>query len=273
MGTDTKIEWCDHTFNPWRGCAKISPGCDHCYAAQMAGRNPAVLGQWGPKGTRPIACEAYWAQPEKWHRQAVKAGRRAKVFVASMADFHEHLPGMPAIQEARERTYGLVSRCTALDWLFLTKRPEHVWHQWPKSWRFNGPPANLWLGISAENASTLHTRSSRLEVISAEVRFISLEPLLAPVDLYWNVEGSEEPTLDWVIVGCESGPRCRPCELHWVETILVECMQFGIPVFVKQLPADRVKCPSPTAGVCRHPEHWPANLRVQEWPRKVASSV
>lgn len=89
MGTETKIEWTDHTFNPWRGCSKVSPGCDHCYAETMSKRNPGVLGVWGDAGTRVVASESYWKQPLKWDRQSATDGVRRRVFCASLADVFE----------------------------------------------------------------------------------------------------------------------------------------------------------------------------------------
>lgn len=109
MGTTTKIQWCDHTFNPWRGCTKVSPGCAHCYADTQAKRNPRTLGIWGPTGTRVVASEATWKEPLKWNRQAACCCRktsadtehesgcpqanRPRVFCASMADVFESWNG------------------------------------------------------------------------------------------------------------------------------------------------------------------------------------
>ncbi len=92
MGSNSKIEWTDHTFNPWRGCQRVSPGCVHCYAAAQSKRNPSLLGVWGPEaveGKRVLAAESMWAQPLKWNEQAEKAGVRQKVFCASFADVFE----------------------------------------------------------------------------------------------------------------------------------------------------------------------------------------
>src|SRR3954469_785782 len=86
MSANSKIEWTHHTFNPWRGCTKVSAGCANCYAETQSGRNPRVLGVWGPKGTRVVAAEAYWREPLKWDAQAKAAGERRRVFCASLAD-------------------------------------------------------------------------------------------------------------------------------------------------------------------------------------------
>lgn len=92
MGENTKIQWCDHTFNPWRGCTQVSAGCAHCYAAAQAKRNPRVLGVWGTYGTRVVASEAMWREPSLWDRRAREDGVRRRVFCASMADVFEDVP-------------------------------------------------------------------------------------------------------------------------------------------------------------------------------------
>ena len=160
MAQDTKIEWTHHTWNPWRGCTKVSPGCAHCYADAMAKRNPDVLGVWGPNGNRVVAAESYWRQPLKWNREAEKAGERRRVFCASMADWLEdwkgsvkdgkntdlcvchacgrwvyyighcecgndqRLPRRLTLDEARARLLKTIHLTPHLDWLLLTKRPE-----------------------------------------------------------------------------------------------------------------------------------------------------
>src|SRR5262245_66670777 len=93
MAERTAIQWTTHTFNPWRGCSKVSPGCAHCYAETFAGRNPSVLGVWGPKGTRVLASKTMWSEPHRWNRQAEARGERARVFCASVADVFEDWRG------------------------------------------------------------------------------------------------------------------------------------------------------------------------------------
>jgi hypothetical protein len=120
MAETTKIQWTDHTFNPWRGCTKVSPGCAHCYAETQSKRNPKVLGVWGDAGTRPVASESYWRQPVAWDRIAKAEGRRRRVFCASLADVFEDRPELAA---PRVRLLALAALTPHLDWLFLTKRP------------------------------------------------------------------------------------------------------------------------------------------------------
>lgn len=145
MGKNTKIEWTTHTFNPWRGCTKIAPGCQHCYAADLAKRNPSTLGIWGDQGTRVVASEAMWREPLKWDKAAEKAGERHRVFCASLADVFEdwgdngvvdsdglfakdHRSGKEGItlDDVRRRLFALIDATPNLDWLVLTKRPENI---------------------------------------------------------------------------------------------------------------------------------------------------
>lgn len=192
MGEITKIEWCHHTFNPWRGCTKVSPGCANCYAERQSRRNPGVLGVWGDDGTRVVAAEAAWSEPLKWDRAANEAGERRRVFCASLADVFEDRTDlfMP-----RLRLFGLIRRTPNLDWLLLTKRPG----TWAKvvrdtlDWRLNSgglnsrdadywfaadwlngkPPANVWLGVSVEDQARANERIPALLQIPARVRFVS----------------------------------------------------------------------------------------------------
>src|SRR5262245_31212124 len=118
---NTKIEWCHHTLNPWRGCQKVSEGCAHCYALAGSKRNPAVLGEWGPGSKRVFATEYYWRLPLTWDRRAQRAGERHRVFCASMADVFEDRPDLAL---PRLRLFALSAITPHLDWLLLTKSPE-----------------------------------------------------------------------------------------------------------------------------------------------------
>src|SRR5579883_2710821 len=132
MAAATKIQWADHTFNPWIGCSKVSEGCKHCYAAALANARPAfVLGPgvprtkdgkklpiWGDEAPRRMTGAAYWRQPAKWNRGAQAAGERRRVFCASLADFFEDKPGL---DEIRTLVYEQILATPWLDWLLLTK--------------------------------------------------------------------------------------------------------------------------------------------------------
>jgi protein gp37 len=199
LAENSKIEWTDHTFNPWRGCTKVSEGCKHCYAETLSGRNPASLGIWGPKGTRVVASESYWKHPIKWNREAEKEGVRKRVFCASLADVFEGPETMPEsewpkVEQARVRLWDLIHETPHLDWLLLTKRPENVIPFWltpdcgdlPEERGYCGPirlPPNVWIGTSVEVQKAADERIPHLLKIPAKIRFLSCEPLLGPVDL------------------------------------------------------------------------------------------
>ena len=246
MAENSAIEWTDHTFNPWRGCQKVSPGCENCYAETLSHRNPGVLGEWGPPHAteRPIAAESYWRKPLAWNRQAEAAGRPARVFVASLADVFEDAP---QVVDARARLFDLMADTPWLTWLVLTKRPENVrgltpWTRWGDSW-----PVNVWLGTSVEDQQRADERIPALLDTPAAVRFLSCEPLLGPVTLErWL--GYNDPADDgayvpraaadqrirWVIVGGESGPRARPMHPAWARTLRDQCTDAGVPFLFKQ---------------------------------------
>lgn len=202
MAENSNIEWTDHTFNPWRGCVKVSPGCDHCYAETLSHRNPASLGEWGKDAKRVIAPEAYWKHPERWNREAEKLGRRARVFCASLGDVFEWRNDLAA---PRLRLFDLIRRTPHLDWLLLTKRPKNIRplidrafesaNAWPFDhnpddtmtmlyrWINGRPPSNVWLGTSVEDQTRAYERIPALLNVPAAGRFLSMEPLLGPVSL------------------------------------------------------------------------------------------
>jgi protein gp37 len=268
MGQDSKIEWTTHTFNPWRGCTKVSPGCTNCYAEKLSHRNPGVLGIWGDKGTRVVASDATWREPWKWDRVAGNAGRRDRVFCASLADVFED---RPELVEPRARLWQTILYTPNLDWLLLTKRPEKVIpalrqvHSHQRERLLNDdclaawidgthPPDNVWLGTSVENQTAADERIPHLLKVPATVRFLSVEPLLGPVDLRTIRVGEDSlarplagrtvaeqygfqvdgPRIDWVIVGGESGHGARPMHPDWVRSIRDQCQAAGVKFFMKQ---------------------------------------
>ena len=190
MGANSKIEWTTHTFNPWRGCQKVSAGCANSYAEAFSRRNPAVLGQWGPDGVRVIAKDSYWQQPLKWDRQAAAAGGpRPRVFCASLADVFER---RPELVEPRGRLFRLIDATPHLDWLILTKRPENIVGMMPAyfpnylaeagAMNQEAVRENVWLGTSVEDQAAADERIPELLKMPARVVFLSCEPLLGPVD-------------------------------------------------------------------------------------------
>jgi protein gp37 len=199
----TRISWTHHTFNPWRGCAKVSPGCAHCYAEAMAARSPAVLGEWGPGAARVVAAEGYWRQPYKWDREACEAGERRRVFCASLADVFE---GRPDLAAPRERLWGLVRATPYLDWLLLSKRPENLGAMMP-----HGDWPNVWLGTSVEDRRRLGRVAQ-----SAQVNDSSTNPRLAAPSTRAGVAGSLSASAVTTKAPASprggSIPRRKPCE-------------------------------------------------------------
>lgn len=262
------ILWCDFTFNPWVGCAKISPACDHCYAESWAKRSGIV--KWGPHDERRRTSESNWRQPLKWNAEAARLGTRFRVFCASLADVFDN--AVP--QEWRNDLFLLITQTPHLDWLLLTKRVGNVMGMVPLPWISkpfqHGPnpeniypggwPQNVWLGATICNQVEADRDIPKLLSVPGAKRFLSMEPLLGPVDLTmiddentpglsWNVltgertivhEGATgewsrtDTALDWVIVGGESGPGARPMHADWVRSLRDQCATAGVPFFFKQ---------------------------------------
>jgi protein gp37 len=144
MAEVTGIAWCDHTFNPWIGCQKVSPACDHCYAETQDVRFHGGV-HWGPGAPRRRTTDAYWRAPLLWHRKAKAAGVRRRVFCASSADVFDN-----AVPETwRQDLWALIAATPALDWLLLTKRPQNILKMLPANWGGGWP--SVWLGTSVEN--------------------------------------------------------------------------------------------------------------------------
>jgi len=291
MSDKTGIQWTDHTFNPWWGCIRVSPGCEHCYAETFAKR--LGLNVWGPAKTtgRRTFAGKHWDAPMRWNAAAKKAGVRARVFCASMADvFEDH----PAVEPERRRLWWLIRETPHLDWQLLTKRPENIARMLPADWGQGYP--NVWLGTSIESPDYAH-RFDVLRAVPAAVHFLSLEPLLGDIagvlhDRFAELGPGEEW---WAILGGESGATARPFELDWVRDALRWCDEFGVSAFVKQLGArpfcanneDAEQWPGATipfrddyephhqgelAPLQLNDSHggdwaeWPADLRVREFP-------
>lgn len=272
MAENSKIEWTDHTANFWWGCLKVSPGCEHCYADTLAHRWGKDI--WGPaKTTSRELKKGVWANVIKWNDEARASGTRRKVFCMSMGDFFED---HPQVTEWRDEALDLISRCTYLDWQILTKRPENVngmietsrSHSFSDAdmWFYANP--HVWIGTSVENQEQADKRIPELLGISAAVRFLSMEPLLGPVDLtklksnydgenrpllrhnalrgghwvgdakagFWGSEDDLDPParIHWVIVGGESGPNARPMHPDWARSLRDQCNAAGVPFFFKQ---------------------------------------
>ncbi len=355
MAENSKIQWTDHTFNPWRGCQKVAAGCANCYAETLSKRNPGTLGIWGPNGTRVLASEEMWSQPKKWNDAATPwilhaelcrlngifdplaewrrrdegqdphVDHRPRVFCASLADVFEDWP-RPIVDskgrairddllnqdftldDVRARLFRLIDSTPNLDWLLLTKRPENVrrmvyaarlatktHHHCGRcgATRSHGKGdcvgpclPNCWLGCSIANQEDAERNLPELlkcRDLAAKL-FLSIEPLIGPVDLSTWLQldrcdsrgggGTDDhgnpytfrcglpdghggphsalvPTAmpwsgkacpDWVIVGGESGPNARPCNVKWIRSVVQQCKAAGVPVFVKQLGVKPYQC-------------------------------
>ena len=244
MGSNTSIEWATHTFNPWSGCEKVSPGCAHCYAAALP---PGMRrhAEWGKDRPRVMASESYWSQALAWNRAAKKAGERHRVFCASTADVFE---AREDLDGARARLFYTIQITPHLDWLLLTKRPEYAaawWVRYATLARSEGHtnqwPANAWIGTSVENQAAANERIPHLLRIPARVRFLSMEPLLGAVHLpsvpglnRAGSAGQEIVRSLWVIVGGESGRHARPMHPEWARALRDQCVAAGVPFFFKQ---------------------------------------
>lgn len=359
------IAWCDESWNPVRGCSRVSEGCRHCYAESVAARfsgpgqpyeGLALRKASGPAWTGDVLfVPEHIGDPLRWTRPR-------RVFVNSMSDlFHEKVTNQQITA-----IFGVMAACPQHTFQVLTKRPERMveWFEWielrgglgpylrgirvggdraipdlfngamrtemmrgktvrssddPWSSVFNaaacigtGPLPNVWIGVSAENQETANERIPLLLQTPAAVRFVSAEPLLGPIDFthmdaertghtdFYQVNAltgrhtdmgrpcRNVAKLDWVIVGGESGPGARPCDLAWVSSIVDQCKEAGTAVFVKQLGAKPVRDVEPTGNFRTHngvrqyemtgervelrdrkggdTSEWPECLRVREFP-------
>lgn len=256
MGKNSRIEWCDHTWNPWYGCHKVSAGCKHCYMYRDMSRTP-----FDPNVVTR-AKSATFRAPLKWKDPAI-------VFTCSWSDFF--------IEEAdpwRAEALEIMVK-TPHTYLVLTKRIERVlkWLDnacWPVSGcPIETLPPNVWLGVSAEDQKTFNQRIPYLLEIPATMRFVSLEPLLGNIDIssivnpgktvhggkpsenenHWCewcgglVDYTRQPAhdcydpklgVDWIITGGESGPYSRHAALDWFRSIRDQCQSLKIPFFHKQ---------------------------------------
>lgn len=219
MSKNTNISWTDHTFNPWWGCEKVSPGCAHCYAEALAKRWRHYV--WGKGKKHRMFGEDFWREPYHWNKAAEKAGKRSRVFCGSMMDWAQDAP---ELIPPRARLLQTIRETPHLIWQLLTKRPQNV-RKYAVDWDLDYP--NVWLGVSVENADWSH-RIETLRGIPAALRFVSYEPALGPLGEV-NLEG-----IGWLICGGESGRNRRPFDPDWARQALAECRAHGVAFFFKQ---------------------------------------
>lgn len=307
---DTNIEWADATWNPVVGCTPVSAGCANCYAATMARRleGMGVAGYEEHDGLRiaevrggravftgSVRCiDDRIAEPLRWSKPR-------RIFVCSMSDlFHEVVPF-----DFIDRVFAVAAISPQHRFLMLTKRPERMAEYTRRRpiaqteeetggieacrW----PLPNVWIGTSVEDQRAADARIPHLLRCPAAVRFLSVEPLLGPVDLECVGDGLDETAtagprwssgIHWVIVGGESGPKARRCNVDWIRGVVRQCSDANVPCFVKQLgsrPIDHKPClHTPGAieitPIVLHerkggdPSEWPEDLRVRQWPRQEA---
>jgi protein gp37 len=212
MSDHSAIEWTDATWNPDRGCTKVSPGCKHCYAEKFSERFRGVPGHPFEKGFDLQLIPKALELPLRWRTSRL-------IFVNSMSDlFHEDVP-----DDYIARVFDVMRVAGWHQFQVLTKRAERL----GELGKTLNVPANVWIGVSVEGAD-YKWRIDHLRSVPAPIRFLSVEPLLAPVGRL-NLDG-----VHWVIVGGESGPRARPMEASWVRDVRNQCERDGIPFFFKQ---------------------------------------
>lgn len=337
--SDTNIEWADVTWNPLAGCSEESLGCRNCYARRMAHRLTAMGAAGYERGDNAVVRDGRWTgvvhtlpdrldEPLRWHKPR-------RVFVCSMSDlFHPSVPFAFV-----DQVFAVMALCQQHTFLVLTKRPARMAEYLRSAidhdnlqeemdaltLRVEGEPfayrqihdpgqwplPNVWLGTSVEDQQRADERIPRLLNCPAARRFLSMEPLLGPVDLTdigWVGRLSQhrgprasvcelnclsEYGISWVIIGGESGPGARPCNLDWIRRVVKQCKAAGVPVFVKQLGAN---CYDEANGIAGHAtkwpydilpsgpalrirdrkggdmSEWPADLRVREWPQQGVQS-
>lgn len=223
MAENTKIEWVDHTFNPWIGCTRISDACDNCYAAAMSHRRGWARFEAGAPRKRTTADN--WKKPLLWNKKAAAAGVRAKVFGPSLADPFD----AEVSDEWRTDYVNLIESTPWLDYILLTKRPQIA----AKFFAGRRAPDNLWPGITAENQKMLELRAPIICSIDAKVHVLSAEPLLGLLSAS-HFLGTDRHSLSWVIAGGESGPKARPSHPDWFRSLLNQCQAASVPFFLKQ---------------------------------------
>lgn len=284
MADQTGIEWCDSTFNPWIGCTKVSPACDHCYAAVSTPARTCNIA-WGAGQPRRRTSPANWKLPLRWnaqpflechachwrgeakeaHWEGTACPRcsgdpepvRRRVFCASLADVFDN----EVDPQWRADLFALIRSTPNLDWLLLTKRIGNAHQMIGESLiRIAGgtdllptwPWPNVWLGATVCNQAESDRDIPKLLAAPAAVRFLSMEPLLGPVDIAWALghrvgigagfleRGMFSPglellrRLDWVIAGGESGPNARPMHPDWARILRDQCASAGVPFLFKQ---------------------------------------
>lgn len=276
----TKIEWTNETWNPVTGCTKVSAGCRNCYAERLWPRLSAPNMPYEGRKFTDVQCHPErLEQPLRWKRPR-------RIFVNSMSDlFHEDVPleflfeVFAVMERSRNHVFQILTKRAARMKVFMQMSERYVRDICSKdlqSW----PPKNVWLGVSVENHETANERIPHLLDTPAAVRFLSVEPMLESIyvsDYFWGTETpcdgcpkdadcscgyktrkeNNLPSIDWVIVGGESGPKARPMDLDWARSLREQCRAAGVPFFMKQLSQGKD---------FKKFETFPEDLQAREWP-------
>jgi protein gp37 len=289
MAKRTEIEWCKSTLNLWIGCDRISPACDHCYAQDWDRRFHAGA-HWGPDAQRLKTSQATWNHAYTWDRQArdtVFAGRKGfwPVFVNSLSDFFDNQVDV----YWRDQAWKVMRECRHLTFILVTKRVGNVPAMLPSDWLnmfgdLNYP--HVWILATVWDQASADRDIPKLFNFCANVRGVSLEPMLGPVDISAHLgmhrvylKGDELPyqtDLDWVIVGAETGSKARPLHPDHVRTVRDQCQESGTAFFFKHwgawahesqildnaMLANRVYTLEPDEGGCHEWDDGTLSVRV-----------
>ncbi|MGL5736200.1 MAG: DUF5131 family protein [Beijerinckiaceae bacterium] len=214
MAENSLIEWTDHTFNPWMGCTKVSPACDHCYAENLMDTRYGRVA-WGPG--QPRVRTKDWSKPRKWQRESEKTGERPFVFCASLADVFDN----EVDSQWRADLFDLIRATPSLVWLLLTKRIGNVI---PMTFAQGVLPKNVAIGATMANQVEYDRDSPKLAQVKRNLgplfTFGSFEPMLGPITL-------DHQAPDWIIVGGESGSQARPMDLDWARSMKRQSDEMG----------------------------------------------
>jgi len=303
----SSIEWTTETWNPVTGCSRISDGCTNCYAEKMTKRLEA-MGQVKYAGL--LNAQGRFNGTVKTWDDALQIPLKTKkpttYFVNSMSDlFHANLP-----DEFIDKVFAVMALCPQHTFQILTKRPERMRNYFAPANRtvdrgFNLAawldhnygeaaidavlesrkksvcPSNVWLGVSVEDQKAADERIPLLLQTPAAIRWLSVEPLLGPVDLTQHLKCEScidrsvhwcgDPVVDWVVVGGESGPGARDCDIHWIRSVVEECKAAEVPVFVKQLGAKPFMGVKGFGPVIKNKKggdiaEFPPDLQIREFP-------
>lgn len=260
MAKNSNIQWTKHTWNPVWGCEKVSPGCKYCYAERLIeGRYNQVF-----RNVRVTKPPTFYL-PVELHKKTNpdEPFTERLVFTCSMSDFF-----IAQADAYRPEMWSIIKNTPNLIYQVLTKRPERIKDHLPDDWGDGYP--NVWLGVSAENQELFDERVAILSTIPAQVRFVSVEPMLAPVSVLKS--GTPGDSIDWVIVGGESGNRTgkhkfRPCELQWIADLVKECTEIKLPVFVKQVGTSLAHSLKMSDSHGGDYDELPSNIRLRLWPQ------